>query len=203
MKSFGAFPFAVVIGAMTLLAGCATTSGDTTKNTVTIKKGSFETSDAGLGNDIKSILAQGGLDTKNPAGAVPSAVVDDTPKVLSTTATDLQTLVAQLDANSAISSATPALATPKTAQTTSALALAEKPKSTPAADQIETTITNTTFAPIGQPGELIPIVPPVVAETGKEKPVAKSTKPKSRLPVQKQVSADTATTYKKPTVKRF
>ncbi|MCV9963601.1 hypothetical protein OIU34_17010 [Pararhizobium sp. BT-229] len=204
MKTFGNISLAIIIGCMPVLAGCETTSSDAKKNTVSINKGNFQSpADAKIGNDIKSILAQGGLDANNPA-ATPTAIAkaDDTPKTLSTTATDLQTLVAQLaaDNSAAQTPATVAQPAPSTGKTT-ALALAEQPKQTKAQTQIVTTTETTTFAPIGTPGELIPIVPaPEVAvqvPDAKPKPAPRATNKTRR------VVAEAENSYKSPTVKRF
>lgn len=206
MKTFGNISLAIIIGCMPVLAGCETTSSDAKKNTVSINKGNFESSaEAKIGNDIKSILAQGGLDANNPA-ATPTAVAkaDDTPKTLSTTATDLQTLVAQLSAdNSAAAAQTPATVAqvaPPTRKTT-ALALAEQPKQTKAQTQIVTTTETTTFAPIGTPGELIPIVP--APEVAVRMPEAKPKAAPRATNKTRRVVAESDSSYKSPTVKRF
>ena len=212
MKSFGSISFAIAVGVLPLLAGCATTT-DGKKNTVSVNKGSFETADAKLGNDIQSILAQGGLDTANPSSAPQPAAASDTPKTLSTTATDLKTLVAQLDASSGYTAPAQAVADPKpttvTAQQTAnaartpALALAETPKTNKGQAQIETTTQTTTLAPIGTPGDLVPIMPPPVVETVREKPrtvVQRETKPSTKT---RRVAEQAVSSYKKPTVNRF
>jgi hypothetical protein len=208
MKTFGNISLAIIIGFMPLVAGCTTTSTDTKKSTVNIKRGNFESSgEAKIGNDIKDILAQGGLDTNNPA-ATQTAVVkaDDTPKTLSTTATDLQTLVAQLSADSTAAAVqTPAPVTNTTPSTskTSALALTEQPKLTRAQTQIVTTTETTTFAPIGTPGELVPIVPApdIAAKTPEVKPKSSPRVANVSNKTRRVVEADSS--YKSPTVKRF
>lgn len=202
MKTFGNISLAIIIGCLPVLAGCETTSSDSKKNTVSINKGNFESpADAKIGNDIKTILAQGGLDTNNPASASAAVKADDTPKTLSTTATDLQTLVAQLDAGNAAASQTAVAAAQTKADTgkTTALALAEQPKQTKAQTQIITTTETTTFEPIGTPGELIPIVPEVAAQVpeSKPKPVARASNKTRRVVV------EAASSYKSPKVKRF
>ncbi|MDW9478907.1 hypothetical protein GOB57_09440 [Sinorhizobium meliloti] len=203
MKTFGNFSLAIIIGCLPLLTGCETTSSNTKKNTVSINKGSFESSaDAKLGNDIKSILAQGGLDTDNPA-ATAVAKADDMPKTLSTTATDLKTLVAQLDAGNSAAAEIPVAVAPSTPQSgkTTALALAEQPKQSKAQTQIVTTTQTTTFEPIGTPGELIPIVPAPEA-------AARVSPAKTKPPIRaggktRRVVATADSSYKTPTVKRF
>jgi hypothetical protein len=205
MKTFGNIYLAIIIGCMPVLAGCETTSSDSKKNTVSINRGNFETqADAKIGNDIKTILAQGGLDANNPASTTAVAAADDTPKTLSTTATDLQSLVAQLDAGHTASAAqTPVATAQMTSQPgkTTALALAEEPKQTKAQNQIITTTATTTFAPIGTPGELIPIMPApevaVKAPESKPKPASRATNKTRR------VVAQAENAYKSPTVKRF
>jgi hypothetical protein len=210
MMRFGNISLALMIGIIPVVSGCTTTSSDSKKSTVSIKTGNFEQSgDAKIGNDIKSILAQGGLDASNPANTAVAAKSDDTPKVLSSTATDLKTLVAQLEAGNAAAAATPAAPAAVAAATqpsskTQALALAEQPKLTRAETQtqIVTTTQTTTFEPIGKPGELVPIMPaPEIAHTPEVKP-----KP-AQLPAAKtrRVVADAADnkSYKQPTVKRF
>ncbi|MCZ7861819.1 hypothetical protein O9X98_10545 [Agrobacterium salinitolerans] len=202
MKTFGNISLAIIIGCLPVLAGCETTSSDSKKNTVSINRGNFESpADAKIGNDIKTILAQGGLDTNNPASAPAVAKADDTPKTLSTTATDLQTLVAQLDAGNAAAAQAPVTAAQAKAEPakTTALALAEQPKQTKAQTQIITTTETTTFEPIGTPGELIPIVPEVAAQVPETKP-----KPVPRASNKtRRVVAEAESTYKSPTVKRF
>lgn len=202
MKTFGNISLAIIIGCLPVLAGCETTSSDYKKNTVSINRGNFESpADAKIGNDIKTILAQGGLDTSNPAAALGVAKADDTPKTLSTTATDLQTLVAQLDAGNADAAQTPATVAqtkPEPGKTT-VLALAEQPKQTRAQTQIITTTETTTFEPIGTPGELIPIVPDVAVQVPESKP-----KPAARAANKtRRVVAEAESSYKSPTVKRF
>jgi hypothetical protein len=205
MKSFSRIALTLIVGSLPILAGCTTTSDAAKKKTVTIKKGNFESGEAGLGNDIQSILAQGGLNTSDPAAAPPSPATDNQIKTLSTTATDLQTLVAQLDAKGANQVDQPssqAKAAPVTASTT-ALALAEQPKASGGQTQIAEAVQTTTFAPIGTPGELIPITMPTV-EPVKEVPKAVVETRKRQTPkAARVVPPQLETSYKKPTVKRF
>lgn len=206
MKTFGNISLAIIIGCLPVLAGCETTSSDSKKNTVSINRGNFESqADAKIGNDIKTILAQGGLDANNPAATTAVAKADDTPKTLSTTATDLQTLVAQLDAGNAAAAQPPAAVAQTTAQPakTTALALAAQPKQTKAQTQIITTTETTRFEPIGTPGELIPIVPPpevaVQVPESKPKPVVRAANKTRRVVAE----AEAESSYKSPSVKRF
>lgn len=207
MKSFGTISFALAASLLPLMAGCATTADTGKASSVSINKGSFETADSKLGNDIKSILAQGGLNTSDPA-ANPAPAGGDQIKTLSTTATDLQTLVAQLDAKNATPPQSQSAQTAKTVATaqtvnaakTPALALAEPPKTSAAEKQIEATTQTTTFASIGTPGELIPLAPAVqpVVETAKAVKAVPTPVKKTRRVVEQADSS-----YKKPTVKRF
>jgi hypothetical protein len=207
MMRFGNISLALIIGILPVVSGCTTTSSDSKKANVSIKTGNFEQSgDAKIGNDIKSILAQGGLDANNPANTTVAAKSDDTPKVLSSTATDLQTLVAQLEAGNAATAPKPpavAAATPQP-EKTQALALAEQPKLTKAESQtqIVTTTQTTTFEPIGKPGDLVPIMPaPEISQVpdAKAKPAQRPAAKTRRVVTE---SADNSS-YKQPTVKRF
>jgi hypothetical protein len=209
MMRFGNISLALIIGIIPVMSGCTTTSSDTKKASVSIKTGNFEQSgDAKIGNDIRSILAQGGLDANNPANTTVAAKADDTPKVLSSTATDLQTLVAQLEAGNAAAATAPkptavATAAPQ-AQKTQALALAEPPKLTKAETQtqIVTTTQTTTFEPIGKPGDLVPIMPaPDIAQVPdvKARPTARPAAKTRRVVTE---AADNSS-YRQPTVKRF
>lgn len=212
MNAFGNISMALAACCTMLLAGCSTTSTEAKKSTVSINRGNFEApADASIGNDIKTILAQGGLDANNPAASVAVAKADDTPKTLSTTATDLQTLVAQLSADSSASAVqTPVPTQSKTAAPTqpktTALALAERPKTSKAQAQIVATTETTTFAPIGTPSELIPIMPSTDLAVKQPPSIgpAPTAKTASRpAPKAARVVADTAGSYKTPTVKRF
>lgn len=211
MKTFGNISVAFIIGILPALAGCTTTSSDSKNTNVSINKGSFEAGDGKIGNDIKTILAQGGLDANNPASTAVASNADSTPKTLSTTATDLKTLVAQLDANSGLAPSVPAPSTtPQTpsssAKATSsdkpqALALAEAPKQTKAGTQIVTTTQTTTFEPIGKPAvELIPVTPEPVGPTNV---AAASEKPSPRPTSKPRRAVEDESSYKEPTVKRF
>ncbi|MCS4089664.1 hypothetical protein [Rhizobium sp. BK176] len=209
MMRFGNISLALIIGIIPVISGCTTTSSDSKKASVSIKTGNFEqTGDAKIGNDIKNILAQGGLDANNPANTPVAAKSDDTPKVLSSTATDLQTLVAQLEAgNAAAATAPKPTSVPSAAPQpvkTQALALAEQPKLTKAETQtqIVTTTQTTTFEPIGKPGELVPIMPaPEIAQVPdvKAKPAQRPASKTRRVVTE---AADNSS-YKQPTVKRF
>jgi hypothetical protein len=209
MKTFGNISLALFIGILPVVSGCTTISSKSSKTTVNINRGDFDSQgDGKIGNDIKSLLAQGGLDANNPGASTSVAKADDTPKTLSTTATDLKTLVSQLDTGSA---PTPASTRTKTTQPvvtapkSTALALAEQPKPTPAAAEIATTTENTTFAPIGTPGELVPIMPAPTIVTQplatKPSPVLRAT-PKTRRVVTEAENSNSSS-YRAPTVKRF
>nr|WP_250807812.1 hypothetical protein [Neorhizobium tomejilense] len=208
MKSFSRIALTLIIGSLPLLAGCTTTSDASKKNSVTIKKGNFESADAGLGNDIKSILAQGGLNTTDPGSTVQTAQAENGVKTLSTTATDLQSLVAQLDAgnNTAVAQTTTQAksATTATAAQTTALALAEQPKPNKAQTKIAETVQTTTYAPIGAPAsELIPITMPVVETPNVTSKAVASRDSKPAAKSKRLVTPQVETSYKKPTVKRF
>jgi hypothetical protein len=203
MFNFSRISLAMLLVATPFVAGCTTTSGKTDKNNVTINKGAFQDAETAIGDDIQSLLAKGGVDPVT-SGSQTMTAQNSGPEILSTTATDLQTLVAQLDAappkasTNGQKSLTPAQTT-ATASTT-ALALAETPKPTPAQKIIENTQT-TTFEPIGTPGELVPIMPPIVEEI---KPVQTATAPTKRATNKtKRKAPEVATSYKKPSVKRF
>ncbi|MBY3433316.1 hypothetical protein HFN89_03940 [Rhizobium laguerreae] len=208
MKRFGNISLALIIGIIPVVSGCATTSSDSKKAAVSIKTGNFEqSSDAKIGNDIKTILAHGGLDTNNPASGPVASKPDDTPKTLSTTATDLQTLVAQLEAGNAAAATskppTVTAAAPSISKT-QALALAEQPRLTKAETQtrIVTSTQTTTFEPIGKPGDLVPIMPApeVAVQVPEVKPKAAS-RPAAKT---RRIVADADnSSYKQPTVKRF
>ena len=178
--------FCIVI-ALPVLGGCSTTSEKTSlSNHITMNSGAYSSTDTKIGNDIKEILTHGGVDISQAGPALaPVASSPATPKVLSTTATNLETLVAQLSNSS---EPLPTLQTsPKSSNT--ALALASPQKS--ASDQ--THKTEVVFESIQIP---TPDTKPVKEKTVKPKQTSQKT---SRV----THTAPAASTYKTPRVKRF
>jgi predicted component of type VI protein secretion system len=205
MRAFNTICCAVLIGVVPVLSGCQTTAPK--KSEINVKVGEYKAAQtSAVGNDIKNILAQGGLDTSNPGSSSVASATDPEIKTLSTNATSLETLVAQLDSKTPASLATETAAAqtpivhPNVAkspaarqpaeQKQTALALAEVPKPS-VIENIETTV----FQPINMP----PIAAPQTAAV--DLPVAK---PAPRIKKKPRV-VETASTppRRKPAVERF
>jgi hypothetical protein len=203
MRKSGKISVALLLGALPAIAGCTTDGTRGRLHTVTVNSGSYQTADTKIGNDIKSILSQGGVDISNQtAPSAKPTVAQDRPKTLSTTATDLQTLVAQLDNQTGlpkqnletapINAATTLQPTPKA--DASALALTEEPK-TNVIENVQTS----TFPTIGNPvGDLSTPVPYLT------QPEVKTVRHKATVKTKRRVAQQSdRSSYKAPTVERF
>ena len=174
-----------LVVSLSFLGGCASSpKPDTLSSYTRINSGSYVSADDTIGSDIRDILTQGGVYLSS-SGYTQATPNQETVKVLSDTAKDLDTLVSQLSKTESLSS--------NTGVTTLALVspAATKLKSNEVKAQVFESIVVT------PPAQNIPVPDLSKTTTSKKKPAVKAAPKKSVIELK------TKSSYKKPTVARF